>query len=117
MEPAQIIREWARRRWSLQIVHAACAIGILATLFGSEILDEYGVLDIPVWIRVAVVAALVIVDLAFIQRVCRCPNCGEYPGVRSTLRGRSTRMPLPATGMAPFAWAVCLKCKAALRDD
>ena len=110
MEPAEIIREWSRRRRLLETVHNVCAVGILGTLIGTGVLDSLGIVDVPVWARVAVVAALIAVDLAVVYRVCRCPACGRYPGVRSTPSGRPTRMPL-------FGWAVCLKCLVALRDD
>jgi hypothetical protein len=110
MEPAAIIREWSRRRRSLEIVHNVCAVGILGTLVGTGVLDSLGIVGVPVWARIAVVAALVIVDLAYIYRVCRCPSCGRYPGGGPTPSGRPTRM-------VPFGWAVCLKCLVALRDD
>jgi hypothetical protein len=110
MEPAEIIREWTRRRRALETVHLICAVGILGTLVVTGVLDSLDVVHVPVWERIAVVAALIVVDLAFIHLACRCPSCGQDPGVRSTPSGRPTRMPL-------FGWAVCLKCLVALRDD
>src|SRR5216117_185036 len=105
MEPAEIIREWSRRRRILDTVHTICAVGIFGTLIGAGVLDGLGVLDVPVWVRVAVVAAFIVLDMVFIHRVCRCPNCGRYPGVRmrTTASSRARRM-------VPFGWAVCLKC-------
>lgn len=110
MEPAEIIREWARRRRALEAVHLICAVGILGTLVVTGVLDSLDVVHVPVWERIAVVAALIIFDLAFIHRVCRCPSCGRYPGGGPTPSGRATRM-------VPFGWAVCLKCLVALPDD
>ena len=110
MEPAEIIREWARRRRKLETVHLICAVGILGTLVLTGVLDSLDVVHVPVWERIAVVAGLIVVDLVFIKRVCRCPSCGQYPGLPRTPSGRRTRM-------APFGWAVCLKCLVALRDD
>jgi hypothetical protein len=110
LEPDEVIREWSRRRRRLETVHTVCAVGILGTLFGTGALDSLGVVDVPVWARIAVVAALAIVDGVFVYFVCRCPSCGRYPGGGPTPSGRSTRM-------VPFGWAVCLKCLVALRDD
>jgi hypothetical protein len=108
LEPAGIIREWSRRRRILTRVHQACGLGVLAVLAGAQAMQAAGGAYVPWWARIAVAAGLIAADVIVVHRLCRCPSCGQYPGVR-TASGQPTRM-------EPFGWAVCLKCLVALRD-